>query len=155
VHHYGGSLIKTKFSLMSKPWASGNGEEIGGKKIKSSVGCGESTVEYNGEEDLEAAKTKEGELVYSANGDWLWWMVWAWHWWERLNWWTVVKLPKHQKPERNRGGMTVTATGALVWLWHNYLGYLPFTPLISMFLVFIIQWVVLSFHFDVCDSIIC
>lgn len=57
---------------MSKPWASGNGEEIGGKKIKSSVGCGEIAVEYNGEEDLEAAKAKEGELLYSTNGDWLW-----------------------------------------------------------------------------------
>ncbi|KOM42943.1 hypothetical protein LR48_Vigan05g054700 [Vigna angularis] len=48
---------------MSKPRASGNGEEIGGKKIKSSVGCGEIRVEYNGEEDLEAAKAKEGELI--------------------------------------------------------------------------------------------
>ena len=46
--YYGGSLIKPKFSLMRKPWASGNGEEIRGQKIESFVGCGESTVEYNG-----------------------------------------------------------------------------------------------------------
>lgn len=75
--------------------------------------------------------------------------IWAWQWWENWNWWTDVKL------ERNRGSMTMTAntSGALVWLWHKHIGFLPFSLFDINVLVFIVQWVVVSFHFDVCQFV--
>ena len=65
------------------------------------------------------------------------------------NQWTDVKL------ERNRGSMTMTAntSGALVWLWHKHIGFLPFSLFDINVLVFIVQWVVVSFHFDVCQFV--
>lgn len=67
------------------------------------------------------------------------------YWWERLKPMNWCKTRKKQREHDNDWN----TLGALVWLWNKHLGFLPFTLFDINDLVFIVQWVVVSFHFDV------
>lgn len=79
--------------------------------------------------------------------DWGGWWVWdlsmtVMRELKLMNW---CKTRKKQREHDNDWN----TLGALVWLWNKHLGFLPFTLFDINDLVFIVQWVVVSFHFDV------
>ena len=83
--------------------------------------------------------------------DWGGWWVWdlsmtVMRELKPMNW---CKTRKKQREHDNDWN----TLGALVWLWNKHLGFLPFTLFDINDLVFIVQWVVVSFHFDVCQFV--